>query len=240
MFSISKKELGQFFGSLTGYVSILLFILLSGIFLFILAESSILNNGYANLDKFFELAPWLLLFIIPAIAMRSLPDEYRNGTFEILRTIPTTAWQIALGKYIALLVVSVLILLPTITYVFTIKTLSATGSIDGGGILGSYIGLFLLAAVYAAVSLCAGSFTQNAVVAFLLSAFFCLILFFGFTAISALPFFKGTADYYIEMLGIDFHYKSISRGVLDTRDLIYFLSIIFLSLSITVSNIKNK
>ena len=240
MFSISKKELGQFFGSLTGYVSILLFILLSGIFLFILAESSILNNGYANLDKFFELAPWLLLFIIPAIAMRSLPDEYRNGTFEILRTIPTTAWQIALGKYIALLVVSVLILLPTITYIFTIKTLSATGSIDGGGILGSYIGLFLLAAVYAAVSLCAGSFTQNAVVAFLLSAFFCLILFFGFTAISALPFFKGTADYYIEMLGIDFHYKSISRGVLDTRDLIYFLSIIFLSLSITVSNIKNK
>ena len=240
MFSISKKELGQFFGSLTGYVSILLFILLSGIFLFILAESSILNNGYANLDKFFELAPWLLLFIIPAIAMRSLPDEYRNGTFEILRTIPTTAWQIALGKYIALLVVSLLILLPTITYIFTIKTLSATGSIDGGGILGSYIGLFLLAAVYAAVSLCAGSFTQNAVVAFLLSAFFCLILFFGFTAISALPFFKGTADYYIEMLGIDFHYKSISRGVLDTRDLIYFLSIIFLSLSITVSNIKNK
>lgn len=240
MFSISRKELGQFFGSLTGYVSILLFILLSGIFLFILAESSILNNGYANLDKFFELAPWLLLFIIPAIAMRSLPDEYRNGTFEILRTIPTTAWQIALGKYIALLVVSLLILLPTITYIFTIKTLSATGSIDGGGILGSYIGLFLLAAVYAAVSLCAGSFTQNAVVAFLLSAFFCLILFFGFTAISALPFFKGTADYYIEMLGIDFHYKSISRGVLDTRDLIYFLSIIFLSLSITVSNIKNK
>ena len=240
MFSISKKELGQFFGSLTGYVSILLFILLSGIFLFILAESSILNNGYANLDKFFELAPWLLLFIIPAVAMRSLPDEYRNGTFEILRTIPTTAWQIALGKYIALLVVSLLILLPTITYIFTIKTLSATGSIDGGGILGSYIGLFLLAAVYAAVSLCAGSFTQNAVVAFLLSAFFCLILFFGFTAISALPFFKGTADYYIEMLGIDFHYKSISRGVLDTRDLIYFLSIIFLSLSITVSNIKNK
>ena len=240
MFSISKKELGQFFGSLTGYVSILLFILLSGIFLFILAESSILNNGYANLDKFFELAPWLLLFIIPAVAMRSLPDEYRNGTFEILRTIPTTAWQIALGKYIALLVVSVLILLPTMTYIFTIKTLSATGNIDGGGILGSYIGLFLLAAVYAAVSLCAGSFTQNAVVAFLLSAFFCLILFFGFTAISALPFFKGTADYYIEMLGIDFHYKSISRGVLDTRDLIYFLSIIFLSLSITVSNIKNK
>ena len=240
MFSISKKELGQFFGSLTGYVSILLFILLSGIFLFILAESSILNNGYANLDKFFELAPWLLLFIIPAIAMRSLPDEYRNGTFEILRTIPTTAWQIALGKYIALLVVSLLILLPTITYIFTIKTLSATGSIDSGGLLGSYIGLFLLAAVYAAVSLCAGSFTQNAVVAFLLSAFFCLILFFGFTAISALPFFRGTADYYIEMLGIDFHYKSISRGVLDTRDLIYFLSIIFLSLSITVSNIKNK
>ena len=139
-----------------------------------------------------------------------------------------------------MLVVSLLILLPTITYIFTIKTLSATGSIDGGGILGSYIGLFLLAAVYAAVSLCAGSFTQNAVVAFLLSAFFCLILFFGFTAISALPFFKGTADYYIEMLGIDFHYRSISRGVLDTRDLIYFLSIIFLSLSITVSNIKNK
>jgi len=240
MFSISRKELGQFFGSLTGYVSIILFLLLTGIFLFVLSQSSILDSGYANLDKFFELAPWLLLFIIPAIAMRSMPDEYRAGTFEILRTKPITPWQIAIGKYFALLILVLLILLPTITYIFTIKALSATGSIDSGGIIGSYIGLFLLAAVYAAVSLCVGSFTQNAVVAFLLSAFCCLILFFGFTAISALPMFKGTADYYIEMLGIDFHYQSISRGVLDTRDLIYFFSLILLSLSITVNNIKKK
>lgn len=240
MWSICKKELNQFFSNLTGYIAIILFLLINGIFLFMLQDSSIFEYGYATLDKFFELAPWVLLFLLPAITMRSLSDEFKGGTFEILKTRPLTSWQIVLGKYWAILVVLVFVIIPTLIYVVTIKTLSSTGNIDTGGITGSYIGLFLLAAVFAAISLCCSSFTSNAVVAFLLSAFICLILYFGFNAISRLPLLQGNADYYVEMLGIDFHYRSISRGVLDSRDVIYFLSIIFLSLLITVKNLHKK
>jgi ABC-2 type transport system permease protein len=240
MWSICKKELNQFFSNLTGYIAIILFLLINGIFLFMLQDSSIFEYGYASLDKFFELAPWVLLFLVPAISMRSLSDEFKAGTFEILKTKPLTAWQIVLGKYWAVLLVLIFVIVPTFIYIITIKALSETGTIDTGGITGSYIGLFLLAAVFAAISLSCSSFTNNAVVAFLISTFVCLILYFGFKAISRLPILQGNADYYIEMLGIDFHYKSISRGVLDTRDIIYFISVILLSLLITVKNLHKK
>ena len=240
MFSICKKELNQFFSNLTGYIAIILFLIINGIFLFMLQDSSIFEFGYANLDKFFELAPWVLLFLIPAISMRSLSDEFKAGTFEILQTKPLTAWQIVLGKYISILIIIVFVILPTLVYIFTIKSLSASGSIDTGGIAGSYLGLFLLSAVFASICLCCSGFTNNAVVAFLVSAFVCLLLYFGFNAISKLPMLQGSADYYVEMLGIDFHYHSISRGVLDSRDVLYFASIIFLSLVITVKNLHKR
>lgn len=240
MWSICKKELNQFFSNLTGYIAIILFLLINGIFLFILQDSSIFEFGYANLDKFFELAPWVLLFLIPAITMRSLSDEFRSGTFEILKTKPLSSWQIVLGKYAAVLIIIFFVIVPTLLYVITIKYLSSSGSIDSGGIAGSYLGLFLIAAVFASISICCSGFTNNAVVAFLTSAFACLIIYFGFNAVSKLPVFQGTTDYYIEMLGIDFHYRSISRGVLDSRDLIYFISIIFLSLLITVKNLHKR
>lgn len=240
MFSICKKELNQFFSNLTGYIAIILFLIINGIFLFMLQDSSIFEFGYANLDKFFELAPWVLLFLIPAISMRSLSDEFKAGTFEILQTKPLTAWQIVLGKYISILIIIVFVILPTLVYIFTIKSLSATGSIDTGGIAGSYLGLFLLSAVFASICLCCSGFTNNAVVAFLVSAFVCLLLYFGFNAISKFPMLQGSADYYVEMLGIDFHYHSISRGVLDSRDVLYFASIIFLSLVITVKNLHKR
>lgn len=240
MLSIFKKELNQFFSSLTGYVAIILFLLINAVFLFILQDSSIFEFGFASLEKFFELAPWVLMFLVPAIAMRSLSDEFRTGTFEILKTKPLSAWQIVLGKYFSILLVLIIAILPTIIYIITIKTLSTQGGIDTGGILGSYIGLLFLAAVFAAISLCCSGFTNNAVVAFLVSAFSCLILYFGFSALSKLPFFTAGLDYYIEMAGIDFHYRSISRGVLDSRDLIYFLSIIFIFLLTTVKNLDKK
>ncbi|MBS1496046.1 MAG: gliding motility-associated ABC transporter permease subunit GldF [Bacteroidetes bacterium] len=240
MWSICKKELNQFFSNLTGYIAIILFLLINGIFLFILPASSIFEYGYASLDKFFELAPWVLLFLVPAITMRSLSDEFKAGTFEILKTKPLSSLQIVQGKYFAILLVLIFVIIPTFVYIITIKSLSASGNIDTGGIAGSYIGLFLLAATFAAISLCCSSFTSNAVIAFLISAFVCLILYFGFNAISHLPLFQGNADYYIEMLGIDFHYQSISRGVLDSRDIVYFASIIFLSLLITQKNLHTK
>ncbi len=239
MWSIYKKELNQFFSNLTGYVAIVLFLLISGIFLFVLPESNILDYGYANLDTFFTIAPWILLFLMPALTMRTISDEFKAGTFEILKTKPVTSWQIVLGKYLSILAVLLFVIVPTFTYLLTIKSLSTT-TIDSGGLTGSYIGLFLLGAVFAAISLCCSSFTSNAVVAFLISAFACVIIYYGFAAISKLPVFQGMADYYIEMLGIDFHYRSISRGVIDTRDLIYFASIIFLSLLITAQNLDKR
>lgn len=240
MWSICKKEFNQFFSNLTGYIAIILFLLVNGIFLYMLPDSSIFEYGFASLDKFFSLAPWVLLFLVPAITMRSLSEEFKAGTFEILKTKPLTAWQIVGGKYAAVLLVILIVIIPTFIYIVTIKMLSSTGTIDTGGIAGSYLGLFLLAAVFAGISLCCSSFTSNAVVAFLISVFACIIFYFGFTAISSLPVFKGKWDYYIEMLGIDFHYRSISRGVLDSRDLLYFASIVFLALTITVKNISKK
>jgi len=240
MLSICKKELHQFFSNLTGYIAIILFLLVNGLFLFVLKDSNIFDFGYASLDKFFELAPWVLIFLVPAITMRSISEELRSGTFEILRTRPITCWQIVLGKYFSILLVMLIIIIPTFVYIFTIKSLSAAGTIDGGGITGSYVGLFFLAAVFTAISLCCSSNTGNAVVAFLLGAFACLILYFGFNAVSKLPAFQGKADYYLEMAGIDFHYGSMSRGLIDSRDLIYFLSLIFVFLFITVRNLQKR
>ncbi len=238
MWSISKKELGQFFSNLTGYITILLFLLINGIFLFILQESSIFEYGYAGLDKFFDLAPWVLFFLVPAITMRSLSEEFKSGTFELLQTRPVKTSDIVIGKYISILIILLFVIIPTLLYVITIQSLSANGLIDSGGIAGSYLGLFLLGAVYAAISLCCSGFTGNAVVAFLTSAFLCLILYFGFNAVSKLPLLQGNVDYYIEMLGIDFHYRSISRGVLDSRDVIYFLSVITFFILIAIKHIR--
>ena len=240
MWSICKKDIRQFFSNLTGYIAIILFLLINGMFLFLLQDSSILEYGYASLDKFFELAPWIFLFLVPAISMRSFSDEFKTGTFEILQTKPLSLWQIVFGKYMSILIIILFVMIPTCIYIITIKSLSASGSIDTGGITGSYIGLFLLSAGFAAIGICCSSFTSNAVVSFLLSTFTCLVLYFGFNALSKLPLFIGEADYYIEMLGIDFHYKSISRGVLDSRDLIYFISIVFFSLLVTVKNLYKK
>jgi ABC-2 type transport system permease protein len=233
MLSICKKELHQFFSSLTGYMAIVLFLLVNGLFLFVLKDSNLFDFGYATLERFFELAPWVLVFLVPAITMRSLSEEIKSGTLEVLRTKPLSCRQIVLGKYLAILVVLLFAIIPTFLYVFTIRHLSASGNIDTGGIAGSYLGLFMLAAVFAAISLACSGFTSNPVVSFLVSAFACILLYFGFNALSKLPALRGGSDYFVEMLGIDFHYQSMSRGLLDTRDAVYFLSIILLALFIT-------
>jgi len=240
MRSIAKKEWQQFFSSLSGYLAIILFLLLNGLFLFVLKDSNIFDYGYATLDRFFELAPWVLIFLVPAITMRTFSDEFRTGTFELLQTRPLSGWDIVGGKFLATLLVLLVVILPTLVYVVTIKQLSATGFIDVGGIAGSYIGLFFLAATFAAIGLFCSSLTANPVIAFLLAAFVCLLAYFGFGALSRLPLFEGGADYYIDLLGIHFHYQSMSRGLLDSRDLVYFLSLIFLGLFLTEQVIRRK
>lgn len=233
MWPLCKKEFRQFFSSLTGYVAISAFLLLSGLFLFIFPDSNLFDSGYASLDVFFLQAPWILLLLIPAITMRLFSDEFKTGTFELLRTRPLTNTQLVMGKYLGALSVLILSLLPTALYVITVQALAGESGLDTGQTIGSYIGLLFLCAVFTAVGVCASSFTNNSVVAFLSSAFFCFVLYSGFNAISRLPMFAAGADYYIEMLGIDFHYQNIRRGVIDTRDLLYFVAMTFAFLFIS-------
>lgn len=240
MWSVCKKEFRQFFSSLTGYIAIAVFLLLNGLFLFVFPDSNLLDFGYATLSKFFELAPWILLLLVPAITMRSFSEEFKSGTFEILQTRPLHRWQVVMGKYMGALLVVCLALVPTLIYLLSIQQLSAEGGIDTGATIGSYIGLVFLCAVFTAIGICCSSFTSNAVVAFILSAFVCFLVYSGFNAISRIPALQSGADYYIEMLGIDFHYRSISRGVIDSRDIVYFFSVIFLFLVITHRNLLKR
>jgi len=239
MWSVCKKELRQFFSSLTGYIAIIVFLLVNGLVLFVFDEN-ILDFGYATLDRFFQLAPWILLLLIPAITMRSFAEEFKTGTFEILQTRPLSRKQIVTGKYFGNLIVVIIALIPSVIYYFTVQQLSSGQGIDSGATLGSYIGLVFLAAVFTAIGICASSFTNNAVVAFIISLVACALLYYGFSAISRLPGLSGGADYYLEMIGIDFHYRSISRGVVDTRDIVYFISVIVLLLSITNRNLLKR
>jgi ABC-2 type transport system permease protein len=239
MWAICKKELRQFFSSLTGYIAIIVFLLMNGLFLFVFPDTNLFDYGYATLDKFFEMSPWILLLLIPAITMRAFAEEYRSGTYEILQTRPLGSWRIILGKYLAAWIVVIIALLPTLLYVYTIGRLS-TGGIDTGGILGAYLGLVGLASVFIAIGLCCSSATNNAVVAFLLAAFACFFLYSAFDAVSRIPALRSGADYYIGMLGIDFHYQRMSRGVVDSRDLIYFASMIAFFLFLTAKNLEKR
>ena len=240
MWSVCKKEFRQFFSSLTGYIAIVIFLLLNGLFLFVFPDTSLFDFGYASLDKFFELAPWILLLLIPAITMRSFADEFKTGTFEILQTKPISRWQLVVGKYLGALLVVCIALLPTVLYIISIQKLSAEEGMDAGATIGSYIGLFFLSAVFTSIGICCSSFTSNAVVAFIVSGFACFILYSGFNAISRIPALASGADYYIEMLGIDFHYRNVSRGVIDSRDIIYFCSVVGLFLVITYKNLVKR
>src|SRR5213075_1659109 len=168
MWSVCKKELRQFFSSLTGYIAIIVFLLVNGLMLFVF-ENNIFDFGYATLDRFFQLSPWILLLLIPAITMRSFADEFKTGTYEILQTRPLRRGDVVAGKYFGSLVVVLVAVLPTLIYIFSIEQLSATEGIDTGATFGSYIGLVFLAAVFTAIGICASSFTNNSVVAFILS-----------------------------------------------------------------------
>ncbi|TWF45169.1 protein involved in gliding motility GldF [Chitinophaga polysaccharea] len=241
MLAIFKKEINQFFSSVTGYVAIILFLLANGLLLFVFPDTSLLDTGYANLDPLFELAPLIYLLLIPAITMRCFADEFKTGTMELLSTKPLSGWQIVMGKFWGSLVIVLISLLPTVVYYFAIRQLSVDNqALDTGGIIGSYIGLVLLGAVFTATGIWSSSLTNNAMVAFLIALFTCFILYNGFDAVSKIPTFSGGADYYLQMAGIKFHYTSISRGVVDSRDIIYFISIIGLMLYLTKLSLQRK
>ncbi len=239
MKSILKKELNSFFGSPIAYLVIGVFLLVNGLFLWVFNDNfNILNAGFADLNSFFYLAPWLFLFLIPAITMKSFADEYNLGTIETLKTKPLTTWQIVLGKFFASLVLVLIALLPTLTYVYTISELgNPTGNIDTGSLLGSYFGLLFLAAAYTAIGLFTSTLSKNQIIAFILGIVISFFMFYGFDAIANL---LTSSDYYIRNFGFNAHFKSISRGVIDTRDLMYFISITFIFLFITKTRLENE
>jgi ABC-2 type transport system permease protein len=240
MWAVCKKEFRQFFSSLTGYIAIVVFLLITGLLLFVFPDTSILDFGYASLEKFFDLAPWVLLLLIPAISMRSFSDEFRSGTFEILQSRPLTYWQIVNGKYLAALFVIAIALLPTWIYFFSVQRLAAQQGMDLGATMASYIGLFFLTAVFAAIAICCSSVTSNAIVAFIAAGFSCFLIYSGFHAVSTIKAFPPGADYYIDMIGIDYHYRNMSRGVITLRDLVYFISVIAFFLTLTRNNLFKK
>jgi len=234
--SILFKEISGFFTSWVAYLIMAAFMLVTGLFLWVFPDSSILDYGYAGLDSFFNIAPYLFIFLVPAITMRAIAEEKKDGTFELLATRPLSDWDILFGKFLACLVIVLLTLLPTLIYYFSIYHLGITrGNIDTGAVIGSYIGLVLLGSAFTSIGLFTSSLSNNQIIAFTVAVFLCFFSFSGFDSISSIISLQRIASFLTE-LGINQHYQSVSRGVLDTRDLIYFLSFtaLFLFLSKTI------
>ncbi len=232
MLSILKKEITSYLSSLVAYITIGVFLLVLGLFLWVFPDSSILNYGYAGLDSLFNTAPYLFMFLIPAITMRSLAEERKEGTFELLLTRPLADWQIVLGKYLAGLLLVFFALVPTLIYYYSVSALgSPQGNIDTGGVIGSYIGLFMLGAIFCAIGLFASSISKNQIIAFTIAVFLCFFFYNGFDSLSQLLSLQSLS---LESLGITEHYESVSRGVLDTRDLSYFVILTGLFICLTL------
>lgn len=236
MFAILKKEINSFFASPIGYLVIALFLVLNGLFLWLFTgDFNILESGFADMTPFFLLAPWILVFLVPAVTMRSFSDEKKQGTLELLVTKPLSHLQIVLGKYFGALGLIILSLLPTLLYVLTLDNLKMTTDVlDYGSIIGSYLGLLFLVAAYVAIGLFASTISDNQIVAFISAVFLCFFFYFGFEGIS------GFTTLSLEQFGMEAHYNSISRGVLDTRDLIYFVSVSAFFIVLTQFNIQKK
>ncbi|MFM6993622.1 MAG: Gldg family protein [Sediminibacterium sp.] len=228
MWAICKKEWAHYFGSLSGYLIISFYLLVNGVMLFVLPNFNVLDFGYTSLQVYFDFAPWVLILLIPAITMRSFSQEYQQGTYEILKSLPITTRSILMGKYLGLISITVAAILPTFVYAMVLNGLSAEGGIDWGATIGAYIGLLALAAVYVAVGVFISSTTKQAIIALLVSVFICIFLFKGFDWISELNFFQNGYDYYIRQLGLSAHYQNLNKGAVGLPDVLYFKAIIIL------------
>ena len=230
---IFKKEVNAFFSSLIGYLALILFLTLMGLLVWIFPSTNALDYGEATLKEFFEDAPLVFILLIPAITMRSFAEEFKSGTIELLATRPFSDLQIILGKYFASVFLVFLALLPTLCYYFTMYVLGDSTGIDTGATWGSYIGLLLLGATFVSIGIFASALTSSQIVAFLLSAFLCFFLYISFDFLSNLHIFYAKMDYFIHQIGIRSHYLSISRGVVELSDIIYFFSVISIFILLT-------
>ncbi len=238
MKSIVLREIKSFFGSPIGYLVIVIFLIINGLFLWVFdGEYNILKSGFADLSPFFTLAPWILIFLIPAVTMKSFSDEKKQGTIELLFTKPLSIWQIVNGKFLGAFLLIVIAIVPTFVYVYVISSLGMPeGNFDIGSTIGSYFGLLFLVGSYTAIGIFTSTLSENQIVAFMLSVFLCFIFYYGFEGIA--PYAKGFEDA-VAKIGMDYHFKSMSRGIIDTRDVLYFISIAVLFLSLTVFKLKS-
>ena len=240
MIHIFWKEVNSFLSSLIAYVVLAVFLIGVWLFVWVFPETSVLNWGYADLDTFFSYSPFVLMFLLPAITMRMFAEEKKTGTLELLLTKPITDWQIILGKYFSSLFLLLLALLPTLIYYYSIYQLAnPSGNIDGAAVAGSYIGLFLLGSAFASIGLLASSLSDNQIVAFLIALFACFILYTGFESLAAIDVWS-TGSYVIQQLGMVYHYQVLSRGLLDSRNILYFLSLIVFMLLLTRFKLNSR
>lgn len=238
MIQVLSKEFNSFLNSLIAYVVIGVFLIAMGLLMWVFPETSVLEYGYADMETLFRLGPYVLIFLIPAITMRSFAEEKKAGTIELLITKPLSDWDIILGKFLACFLLVCCALLPTIIFYVSVYKLGATpGNIDTPGVIGSYIGLVLLGAVFCSIGILASSLTRNQIVAFIIAAFLCFILFSGFESLSALNVWSANA-LLIKQLGLVEHYQSLGRGLIDSRDVIFFGTVILVMLSLTKLNLS--
>ncbi len=241
MLTLLRKEISSFLSSLTGYIVITVFLLINGLFLWVFqGDFNILNLGYANLDGLFMIAPFVFLFLIPAITMRLFAEEKRTGTIELILTKPLTEFQIVMAKFLSGFILVIISLLPTLVYFFSVYYLGLPkGNLDIGGVWGSYIGLLFLGASFVAIGMFASTLTDNQIVSFIIAVFLSGFLYVGFEFIYSLALF-GKVDLFIKSLGMNEHYRSMSRGVLDTRDMFYFLGVIALFILLSRFSIERR
>ena len=239
MLAILKKELNLFFATPIGYMVIAIFLLINGLFLWVFkGDFNILDANFADLNSFFFIAPWFFIFVIPAITMRTFSDEIRLGTIEIIKTKPISTWDIVIGKYLGSLLLISIALIPTMTYVYTISQLAATPeSIDYGSIIGSYFGLLFLASSITAIGMFSSTLSNNQIVAFIMGLAFSFFMFYGFEALDELI---NSESFDLKNIGLYSHFINIGRGVIDTKDLLYFMSVTFFFLFITKTNFDHK
>ncbi|GEO04661.1 gliding motility-associated ABC transporter permease subunit GldF [Adhaeribacter aerolatus] len=230
MFAILQKEINSFLNSIIAYIVIGVFLVAIGLFMWVFPETSVLEYGYADMQTLFSMAPWVFLFLIPAVTMRSFSEEKKAGTLELLLTKPITDMQLILGKYFACLFLVLLALVPTLLYYYSVYSLgNPVGNIDSAAVTGSYIGLIFLAAIFTAIGVFSSAITENQIVSFILAVFLCFLVYIGFDYIASVQM-GGDTEYIISYLGIDFHYNALSKGLIDSRDILYFLSVILLLL----------
>lgn len=243
MFALYKKELGSFFSSLIGYLTIFVFLLLNGLMLWVIpSDFNILDYGFADMSPFFLVSPMLFLFLIPAITMRMFAEEKRSGTMELLLTKPLSETTIVTAKFLAGLTLAFMAILPTIVYYITVyRVAQPVGNVDSGGVFGSYIGLLMLAAVFVAIGLFSSAITKNQIVSFIVAIVLCFFCYFGFELLYQMQLgVLKPISLTVKSLGIYHHYESVSRGVIDTRDVLYFLSVIFLFLTFTYLVLQSR